>query len=266
MKLTTDLHATMHDFKQESILVLAPNFIPAGVTLGTGTLLEPHVIFQRIAAEPCDAILGERVRVGAGALIGRGVRVGTGAIIRPATVVLQDIPDNAIVTGNPARIIGYTQYFENDASSNISGLSSDRPSMKVGVGGVTLHQMKLVKDLRGDLSVGEVEKDIPFPIKRYFLVFNVPSEKTRGEHAHYGCHQFLVCVKGQCSVVVDDGSNRREIELNAPNIGLHLPPLTWGIQYKYSDDAVLLVFASHEYEAGDYIRSYSEFKTVVGGS
>jgi hypothetical protein len=63
--------------------------------------------------------------------------------------------------------------------------------------------------------------------------------------------------------VADDGVLRREVLLDQPNLGVYLPPLTWGIQYKYSQDAVLLVFASHYYEANDYIRNYEEFLTAI---
>ena len=65
------------------------------------------------------------------------------------------------------------------------------------------------------------------------------------------------------AVVVDDGQSRCEVLLESPDMGIHLPPLTWGIQYKYSSDAVLLVFTSHYYEAGDYIRNYSEFIDII---
>ncbi len=59
--------------------------------------------------------------------------------------------------------------------------------------------------------------------------------------------------------MVDDGRNRQEFILNQPNMGIHLSPMVWGIQYKYSPDAVLLVFASHYYDAADYIRDYADF-------
>jgi UDP-2-acetamido-3-amino-2,3-dideoxy-glucuronate N-acetyltransferase len=78
-------------------------------------------------------------------------------------------------------------------------------------------------------------------VKRYFIVFDVPSMETRGEHAHRECHQFLICVRGSCAVVADDGKNRQEFLLDRPDVGVHLPPMVWGIQYKYSADAVLLV-------------------------
>ena len=187
--------------------------------------------------------------------------VGAGA------VVTKSVPPYAIVIGSPARITGYV---ENAASSNLIQnevqpmiLASEAPSVRLGVGDVTLHRLKLVRDMRGDLAAGEFPKDIPFEPKRYFLVFNVPSEKTRGEHAHRKCHQFLVCVKGSCAVVVDDGQSRCEVLLESPDMGIHLPPLIWGIQYKYSSDAVLLVFTSDYYEASDYIRDYAEFIDIA---
>ena len=70
----------------------------------------------------------------------------------------------------------------------------------------------------------------------------------------------------QSHVVADDGKNREEFVLDRPNKGVYLPPMTWGIQYRYSQDAVLMVFASHHYDAADYIRNYDEFKTLITGA
>jgi len=66
-------------------------------------------------------------------------------------------------------------------------------------------------------------------------------------------------VKGQVSVVADDGEKREEFKLDSPSVGIYLPPMTWGIQYRYSADAVLLVFASDYYDGADYIRDHAEF-------
>lgn len=142
---------------------------------------------------------------------------------------------------------------------NTSPLSKQVTTTRVGVGQAMLHQLKSVQDIRGDLVVGEFAKDIPFETKRFFLVFNVPSQETRGEHAHRQCHQFLICAKGSCAVIVDDGRQRTEIALDSPSKGLHLPPMIWGEQYRYTADAVLLVFASDHYDPADYIRNYEEF-------
>jgi hypothetical protein len=73
----------------------------------------------------------------------------------------------------------------------------------------------------------------------------------------------LIVVKGSVHVVADDGKNREEIVLDRLDTGLYLPPMTWGIQYRYSPDAVLLVFASDYYEADDYIRDYNDFLRMV---
>ncbi len=132
------------------------------------------------------------------------------------------------------------------------------------VRGVTLNYMPQIFDNRGNLTVGEFGQSIPFIPKRYFMVFQVPSMEIRGEHAHRDCHQFLICVKGSCSVVADDGINHQEFFLDRPNIGIYFPPMVWGIQYKYSADAMLLVFASHHYDVNDYIRDYAEFRRFSG--
>ena len=110
------------------------------------------------------------------------------------------------------------------------------------------------------MSIG---RHLPFTPQRFFAIYDVPSKEVRGEHAHRGLHQFLVCLKGTCSIVVDDGSRRDEVVLDSPAIGLHIPPLVWGIQYQYSDDALLLVLASGVYQADDYIRDYDEFLAYV---
>jgi len=97
-------------------------------------------------------------------------------------------------------------------------------------------------------------------------VFDVPGKDVRGEHAHRRCHQFLVCLRGSLSVVVDDGQASEEIALDRPSIGLYLPPMVWAVQYRYSADALLLVFASDPYDASDYIRDYDEFLSAIGGT
>jgi hypothetical protein len=130
---------------------------------------------------------------------------------------------------------------------------------EIGVGRCSLHQLRLVDDLRGNLSVGEFERDLPFTPKRYFLIFDVSAGAVRGEHAHRLCHQFLICVRGSCRVLLDDGRDRREITLDRPDLGVYLPPMIWGTQHSYSPDAMLLVFASEYYDPDEYIRDYDEF-------
>jgi dTDP-4-dehydrorhamnose 3,5-epimerase-like enzyme len=127
------------------------------------------------------------------------------------------------------------------------------------VAGVSVRHLPLRRDMRGSLVASEFGEDVPFAPQRSFLVFDVPGSEIRGEHAHRVCHQFLLCVRGACSVIVDDGSVRETVRLDHPTIGIHIPPMVWGAQFKHSADAVLLVLASHAYDPDDYIRDYQEF-------
>lgn len=118
-------------------------------------------------------------------------------------------------------------------------------------------------DHRGTLVVGELYKQLPFSVERFFFVSNVPEGEPRGIHAHKICHQFLVCVTGSVKAMVDDGDTQSVVTMDSPTVGLHMPPLTWGAQYDYSPDAVLLVLASHPFDADDYIHDYEEFLSIV---
>lgn len=124
---------------------------------------------------------------------------------------------------------------------------------------VKVINFKHVKDPRGDLTEVDFVRDLPFEPKRVFFVKGVPSSKIRGEHAHKECHQCLVCLNGSVAVIVDNGYKRNEFVLQETNVGLYLPPYIWGIQYKYTSDAVLMVYASHDYDPDDYIRDYDQF-------
>ena len=132
------------------------------------------------------------------------------------------------------------------------------------VEGARLVRLHAVEEARGLLTVGEVGRQVPFPPRRYFVISRVPDENIRGEHAHRALHQFLVCLAGSVVAEVDDGRNRRAILLDTPRVGLHMAPMVWGAQHHYSRDAVLLVLASHEYDAADYVREYESFLRLRG--
>lgn len=275
------VNVSAHCFIEGDVYIGNRVTLQSGVYLWNGVRLEdnvfigPNVTFtndrvpgpQPYPADFLSVVIERGASIGGGAVLLAGIKIGQGAIVRAGAVVTQSVPPFAIVTGSPARITGYVSSVA--ASSNQTSILTQPPALstekivKLGIGDVTLHKLKSVGDMRGDLTVGDFPVDIPFVPKRYFLVFNVPSEKTRGEHAHRNCHQFMICVKGSCAVVVDDGKYRCEVMLESPDMGIHLPPLTWGIQYKYSSDAVLLVFASDYYDPNDYIRNYSEFVDIA---
>jgi UDP-2-acetamido-3-amino-2,3-dideoxy-glucuronate N-acetyltransferase len=207
------------------------------------------------------AIVRQGAWIGANASVMAGVVIGAKSLVRPGAVVTRSVPPGAIVEGNPANIVGYVDTVQGP----VSVLQMPAPARKgsviepTAVKGVTVHHFPVVPDLRGSLTVGEFDREIPFLPKRYFMVFGVPNREIRGEHAHHRCHQFLICVRGSCAVVADDGQQRVEVTLDSPDRGIYLPPMTWGVQYKYSADATLLVFASDYYDSADYIRDYADF-------
>lgn len=280
-KIGSNVEIYAHCFIENDVIIGDRVTIKSGVHIRDGVRLEddvhiePNVTFSNVALPiPNDhhrvsalTVVEKGAVIGGGAVLLTGLTVGQGSIVSAGAIVTKSVPPYAIVDGSPARIVGYVDSATtSNYGKSIDPLTTDplvEGVKSVGVGSVALHRLKVVQDMRGDLSVGEFSREIPFEPKRYFTVFNVPSEETRGEHAHHQCQQFLICIKGSCAVVVDDGISRCEIPLTSPGVGLYLPPLTWGIQYKYSNDAILLVFASDYYEAEDYIRSYTEFLKIT---
>lgn len=197
-------------------------------------------------------VIKKGASIGANATILPGITVGENAIVGAGAVVTQDVPTNAIVKGVPAQITGYTDTL----------LYSTEVSEVANVGKLTgpvLYSLASVPDMRGNLVVGEYNKELPFQPERMFMVYDVPNSKVRGAHAHKECHQFLIAAHGRVNVILDDGEQRREYCLSDAKTGLYIEPGVWGIQYKYSADAVLLVLASHPYDADDYIRDYNTF-------
>jgi dTDP-4-dehydrorhamnose 3,5-epimerase-like enzyme len=137
-----------------------------------------------------------------------------------------------------------------------------RENVPSRVDGVELLALTKAVDLRGSLVAGDMNSQVPFVAKRFFVVYDVPTIEARGAHAHLQCHQFLVCLKGSVRAIVDDGTHREEYLLNSPDMALYMPPMIWGTQYRYSSDAVLLVLASEVYDSNDYIRNYDDFLRI----
>jgi dTDP-4-dehydrorhamnose 3,5-epimerase-like enzyme len=247
--------------QRDTPTVMPGAFIAEGTVIASSACVGPNAVVLSTPESPTHIEAG--AEIGANATIYAGVTVGSKARIMPGAVISRSVPPLAIVDGNPARITGYVNaQARSQPASTGSGTSGPQVSTS-SVKGVTKHHMRFVPDMRGSLTVGEFERDIPFKPLRYFVVFDVPSTETRGEHAHHRCHQFLVAVKGSVSVVADDGTNREEFLLDSPLVGVYLPPMTWGIQYRYSADAVLIAFASDYYDGADYIRNYPDFLRLV---
>ena len=117
----------------------------------------------------------------------------------------------------------------------------------------------------GELVFLETRKDIPFEVKRVYYLYQLEDGTRRGFHAHKSLCQVLICIHGSCSVRLDDGKEKVDIELNDPSEGLFVGNAIWREMYDFSPDAVLLVLASSYYDEQDYIRDYSEFIKYIGG-
>lgn len=120
-----------------------------------------------------------------------------------------------------------------------------------------------INDPRGNLTFIEENKHIPFDIKRVFYLYDVPTEESRGAHAHKNLHQFMICLSGSFDVAIDDGEFQAKIHLNRPWKGLHVPPMIWAAEVNFDPGTVCLVLASAHYDELDYIRDYEEYLKVL---
>lgn len=118
-------------------------------------------------------------------------------------------------------------------------------------------------DERGNLTVGEVGKEIPFNVRRVFWIYGVPEGKERGKHANRIIYEYLVAVKGCVKITLENKEGRRTYCLDSPDKGLLIPPLTWTDLFYFSPDAVLMVLSSHLYQPEMYIYSHDEFLRII---
>ena len=273
-----DCNVCDHVFIENDVVIGDRVTVKSGVQLWNGLRLAddvfvgPNATFsndkfprsKQYQAAVEETHVGRGASIGAGAVVLPGLHIGVEAMVGAGAVVTRDVPARAIVSGNPARIVGYVNARPHHDAPGASVTHTPQGIVTAtSVRGVTRHRLTFVEDLRGKLTAGEFGGDIPFTPKRHFVVFDVPGKDVRGEHAHRQCHQFLVCVRGGVTVVVDDGKTAEEVELREPALGLYVPPMIWAVQFRYSEDAVLLVLASHHYDAEDYIRDYDEFLKLV---
>jgi UDP-2-acetamido-3-amino-2,3-dideoxy-glucuronate N-acetyltransferase len=231
-----------------------------GVTVGPGAVVGA----EPVRNEPPEIVIRQFAAIGANAIVLPGAAVGRRAVIEPGAVVTESVPANAIVSGNPATIVAYVEAGLEPAAEEVVSAPLVGPGVtETRVRGVSLHRLTSARDLRGSLTAAEFS-GLPFVPRRLFTVYDVPSESVRGAHAHRECAQFLVCLTGGVSCLIDDGSVREEVRLGSPSVGLHIPSMIWGTQWRYSRDAVLLVLASHPYDPEDYIRDYEDYLNELG--
>ncbi|WP_296990593.1 sugar 3,4-ketoisomerase [Thalassospira sp. UBA1131] len=129
---------------------------------------------------------------------------------------------------------------------------------------VTLIDFPPLGDDRGSLVSLEVNKTVPFDIKRVYYIFATKAGVARGFHAHKVLKQVAVCVTGSCRMLLDNGRDKEEVLLDSPTKGVLIEDLVWREMHDFTPDCVLLVLASERYDEADYIRNYDDFLRLVG--
>jgi len=123
-------------------------------------------------------------------------------------------------------------------------------------------EFPVIGDERGNLVSLEQMKSIPFEMKRVYYMYDLQKDLARGFHAHKDLQQVLVCLKGSCKVLLDDGRKKEIHYLDQPNKGLLIDKMVWHEMYNFSNDCVLMVIASGYYDEEDYIRNYQDFINI----
>lgn len=120
-------------------------------------------------------------------------------------------------------------------------------------------ELPKIQNRAGNITPVQGNLNIPFDIQRIFYLYDIPGGEDRGAHAHKECHQFLIAASGSFDVELDDGVNKRTVNLSRPYFGLHIPPYVWAAEKSFSSGAICLVLASHKYDEADYLRNYEDF-------
>lgn len=114
-------------------------------------------------------------------------------------------------------------------------------------------------DRKGNITVVENKRTVPFEVKRTYYLYDVPGGESRGGHAHRALSQLIVAASGSFTVTLDDGRVKRTFLLNRPYQGLYVVPGIWRTLDDFSSGAVCMVLASEGYDENDYIRDYGDF-------
>jgi hypothetical protein len=112
---------------------------------------------------------------------------------------------------------------------------------------------------QGNITPVQNNVNIPFEVKRIYYLYDIPGGESRGAHGHKELESLIVAVSGSFDVSIDDGLNKKTVQLNRPYLGLNLKPGMWRDLTNFSSGAICLVLASHPHNEGDYIRDYNDY-------
>ncbi len=138
--------------------------------------------------------------------------------------------------------------------------------MKSSVFDCVILPLNKIHNRAGNITIVEGEKNVPFPVKRVYYLYDIPGGEDRGGHAHKALRQLIVAASGSFDVLLDDGTNKKIVTLNRPDYGLLVVPGIWRELLEFSSGAVCLVLASEKYETDDYIRDYNTFVNFKNGN
>lgn len=129
-------------------------------------------------------------------------------------------------------------------------------------------KFKKFTDGRGDLIpiefIGDIgNPDIPFRVKRCYIVSDPTNDAIRGQHAHRNLEQVIICLHGAFTLTLDNGSKRVDLRLDRDNEGIYIKDRVWRELKDFSENCVILVLASQHYNENDYIRDYEDFKGII---
>lgn len=124
--------------------------------------------------------------------------------------------------------------------------------------------LPVVTDVRGKLTFIEQERHVPFEIKRFYYLYDVPGGAVRAAHAHKELQQLYICLSGSCDITLTDGVKEKVFHLNRAYYGLLLGPMVWRSVDNFSSNSVLAVLASENYDEEDYFRDYNDFLRARG--
>ena len=124
-------------------------------------------------------------------------------------------------------------------------------------------ELPKIMDPRGNLTVAEQLKNIPFEVRRVYWTYDIPAGEHRGGHAHKQCRELVVAVSGSFTVTLTDGQPRSTHLLNRPFQALLIETGVWRTLEDFSSGAVCLVLAEDFFEEEDYIRNYDDFLGYV---